>query len=161
MITITSPPRSASAEPLWFLHNLAFVHVSGAITGDRFSLVEIHGEPGDMPPLHVHDDEDETFFVLEGSLELHIAGRDPVVVQPGEAAFAPRGVAHVYRVISSTPARWLVALPGSGFAAFVCEVSVPAPSPVLPPSADLDPVQIAACAARHGIEILAPPGTLP
>ena len=86
---------------------------------------------------------------------------EPVVVAAGGAAFAPRGVPHAYRVASDEPARWLAVCTGSRFAAFVREVSEPAESAVLPTDADVDPRAVAECAVRHGIEILAPPGTLP
>jgi quercetin dioxygenase-like cupin family protein len=156
-----SVATQVSTEPLWFIHNLARVHVDGATSGGELAVVEVLGARGDMPPLHVHTVEDETFCVLDGTLSLHVAGRDPIVLEAGQSAFAPRGVAHVYRVESGT-ARWLaIATPG-GFDAFVREASDPAERDELPPAdRPLDLDRIGAAAARHGIELLGPPGTLP
>lgn len=41
------------------------------------------------------------------------------------------------------------------------ELSTPAAAPGLPEAPDIDPAHIAAAAARHGIELLGPPGMLP
>lgn len=148
-------------EPLWFLHNLSRILVDGEQSEDRFSLVEMSGAPGDMPPLHVHHYEDETFYVIDGELEVHVAGREPVVVTPGQASFAPRSVPHVYRVTSPESAHWLVACTGRSFAGLVRDAAVPATTAVLPVDPQFDPEEITMISARNGIEILGPPGTLP
>jgi quercetin dioxygenase-like cupin family protein len=148
------------ATPLWFIDNLAFVHADGEQTGGRYCLVELAGRAGDMPPLHVHRDEDETFHVLEGTLRLFV-GDAELVLGTGESAVAPREVPHAYRVESET-ARWLAVGNGGGFERFVRAVSDSAPAPELPPAGrESDPAALSAAAAVHGIEILGPPGTLP
>jgi quercetin dioxygenase-like cupin family protein len=158
----TTPTQSERlGEPLWFLHNLSRIHVDGEESEDRFSLIDMTGAPGDMPPLHVHHEEDETFYVIDGKLELHIAGRKPVSVIPGQAAFAPRGVPHAYRVTSPHAAHWLVACTGRSFAGLVRDASAPAATATLPVDPQFDPEEIAVISARNGIEILGPPGTLP
>jgi mannose-6-phosphate isomerase-like protein (cupin superfamily) len=124
------------------------------------SLVEAEAEHGNMPPLHVHHDDDETFYVLEGRISV-ITADGACELGPGESLFAPRGVPHAYRV-ESERARWLVATTDGGFASFVEEMSVPAEgdgyAPVeLMPS----PEALGAAAARRGIEVLGPPGLLP
>ena len=143
--------------PLWFLNNLATVHVNEP----TLSIVELCGAPGDTPPLHLHVDEDETFYVLDGEVTVHIAGEDPVVLRAGQAAFAPRGVPHVYVVTSTTPARWLGTATGPQFATFVEALSTPAAEPTLPTDVGVDPAHVAAVAAAHAIELLGPPGALP
>jgi quercetin dioxygenase-like cupin family protein len=161
MSTITSRPKPRLGEPLWFLHNLSRILVDGEPSEGRFSLLEMTGASGDMPPLHIHHDEDETFYVLEGHLELHIAGREPVAIATGQARIAPRGIPHAYKVISAGPARWLVAMTGTSFARLVRDASVPAKTATLPVDAEFDPQEIDAISTRHGIELLGPPGTLP
>ena len=158
MATIETTPAAA---PLWFIDNLARIHVDGAASGGALAVVEGVGRQGDMPPLHVHTVEDETFYVLEGTLSLHVAGAEPVTLETGRAVLAPRGVAHAYRVESES-ARWLTICTPAGFDEFVREASDPAERDELPPAGrpiDLD--RIGAAAARAGIELLGPPGTLP
>ena len=146
--------------PLWFIHNVARVHLDGAETDGRLSIVEIAGRAGDMPPLHVHHREDETFFVLEGTLSLHMPGAS-VEVPEGTAFRAPRGRPHVYRV-ESPVARWLAVCEPAGFEQFVREVSEPAPADDFPPhDHPVDFGAIDAAATPAGIELLGPPGTMP
>ncbi|MBV8256588.1 MAG: cupin domain-containing protein [Actinobacteria bacterium] len=124
------------------------------------SLVESEARQGNMPPLHVHD-EDETFYVLEGRLSLHLPG-ESVEIGPGESAFGPRGIPHTYRVESAEDARWLVTTSDGEFAAFVAETSSPAENGgYAPVEAMPAPEALAAAGARHGIVILGPPGALP
>ena len=113
-----------------------------------------------MPPLHVHRREDEAFYVLEGELSLHLPGRS-LTLGAGEAFLAPKDVPHAYRVESET-ARWLAIATPAGFDDFVREVGEPAPEETLPPEGrQHDPARLAEIAARFGIELLGPPGTLP
>ena len=145
----------------WFIDNLARIHVDGESSGGELALVELVGREGDMPPLHVHRVEDETFYVLEGRMSLHVGGREPIGLVAGQSALAPRGVPHAYRVESET-ARWLVATTPAGFDSFVREVGEPAPVDELPPPGrPHDLAALEAASARHGIELLGPPGTLP
>ena len=141
----------------WFTNTRCRILVSE----DTYSLLEAQAPEGDMPPLHVHADHDEIFYVQSGRMTLHLPG-SRIEVGPGEAAFGPRGVPHTYRVDSAEGARWLVATTSGDFAAFVAETSVPATADgyategVVP-----GPPELTAAGARHGIEILGPPGMLP
>lgn len=152
---------AARPQARWFLHNLVHIHLTGDETGGRTGLVELTGAPGDMPPLHLHREEDEGFMVLEGELTVYVAGGEPLRLGPGGSVLAPRGVPHVYEVTSSEPARWLAISTPSGFDRFVAEISEPAEAEELPRDASIDPAHVAEVATRHGIEILGPPGTLP
>jgi quercetin dioxygenase-like cupin family protein len=143
---------------LWFIDDLARVHLGGEGTGGAFDLVEIEGRRGDMPPLHVHHDVDETFYLLAGRASFHLPGRT-VELAAGDVFFAPRGIPHVYRV-ESERARWLVVGSPAGFADFVREAS-DEPAGDGFPNREPDVPRIAEAAARHGIELLGPPGTLP
>ncbi|HZO98202.1 MAG TPA: cupin domain-containing protein [Gaiellaceae bacterium] len=147
-------------RPLWFIDDLATVQLDGAATGGAFDVVELEGRRGDMPPLHVHLEVDEAFYVLEGELSLHLPGRS-VRLEAGRALLAPHGVPHVYRV-ESDRARWLALGTPAGFADFVREAGDEPEAPGLPPAGRVhDQARLAEVAARHGIELLGPPGTLP
>jgi mannose-6-phosphate isomerase-like protein (cupin superfamily) len=43
---------------------------------------------------HTHEDEDEMFLVLKGTLLIEIEGRDPVTLNAGDMFVVPRGVRH-------------------------------------------------------------------
>jgi mannose-6-phosphate isomerase-like protein (cupin superfamily) len=152
--------RHERAQPLWFIDNLVHVHIDGDASGGRLALAEERGRRGEMPPLHVHHRDDEAFYVIDGELSLFVAG-EHLSLGPGQAALAPRGVPHCYRV-ESEEARWLVITTPAGFESFVREVAEPAPRDELPPAGrPHDPAVLAQAAAKVGIEILGPPGALP
>lgn len=157
MSTATS---TATDTQLWFFTNLARVLVTPEESKGTLGIVELTGAQGEMPPLHLHHREDETFVVLEGELTLHTPGSSRTV-RSGESAFAPKGVPHVYRV-ESERARWLCVSTPAGFVSFVLAASDPAETSDLPPAdrpVDMD--RLMAAAEEHGIEIIAPPGTMP
>lgn len=115
---------------------------------------------GDMPPLHVHRRDDESFYAIEGEVSLFV-GDKHMTLRAGQALLAPRGVPHTYRV-ESEEARSLVLGTPAGFDGFVREVAEPAPGDELPPPGrPVDPAHLAQVAAKYGIEILGPAGTLP
>jgi mannose-6-phosphate isomerase-like protein (cupin superfamily) len=151
---------TATAQPLWFYVNLARVLLPPGESAGTLDIIELTGTHGEMPPLHVHHREDETFVVLDGELSIHTPGESRTL-RAGEASFAPKGVPHAYRV-ESERARWLgISTPG-GFASFVVDASDPADSDDLPPAGrEVDMERLLAAAEAHGIEILGPPGTMP
>ncbi|HZR96676.1 MAG TPA: cupin domain-containing protein [Gaiellaceae bacterium] len=149
MPTDTPPAR-------WF----ADTRIRILVAEESQSVVESEALQGNMPPLHVHHAEDEVFYVLDGRLSLLTPG-GRVELARGEAAFAPRGIPHTYRVESDT-ARWLASTTTGGFAAFVAETSTPAEDAGYAPAERMPaPETLAAAAARREIELLGPPGATP
>lgn len=45
---------------------------TAAATAGRFAVIEQVTPPGWGPPRHMHSREDEIFYILEGTYELHI-----------------------------------------------------------------------------------------
>lgn len=151
---ISSPDTQAA---IWFLGALSLVRVSGEGTGGAFSLVENLNQRGNGSPVHVHDQEDETLFVLDGELQV-LLGAEEHIAGPGTVAVLPKRLRHAYVTVSAT-ARFLTLHIPAGFEKFVAEVGEPARALTLPPQ-PAGPPDLAALtqtAARHGITILAPP----
>jgi quercetin dioxygenase-like cupin family protein len=150
----------SKTNEIWFLDTYVRVVVPHSTGSDGISVLDSVARRGDSPPLHVHANEDETFHVLEGTLRLHVDGEDHIA-QAGEWMLAPKGVPHTYRVESDEEATWIVATTNGEFAAFVAEASVPAETDGYAPELLVPLEEIGAAAARHSIELLGPPGTLP
>jgi hypothetical protein len=113
-----------------------------------------------MPRSTFHHRDDETFYVLGGTLTRFQPGRQ-VRLEAGSAFRAEQGVPHVYRV-DSPSARWLGFCEPGGFDSFVLSASAPAEADELPPQdRPKDFEAVAAAAASQRIELLGPPGTLP
>jgi mannose-6-phosphate isomerase-like protein (cupin superfamily) len=159
-MTSTDPRPTAAPQPVWFIDNLAYVHQDGGSTRGAYGVVELLGRRGDMAPLHVHRRDDECFFVLEGELELFV-GEEHLQLGAGRSAVAPRDMPHTYRITSAT-ARWLTITSPAGFERFILAAGIAATRAEIPaPGQPVDPAELAAKAAEHGIEILGPPGALP
>jgi mannose-6-phosphate isomerase-like protein (cupin superfamily) len=65
------------------------VKAAGAQTGGSFGLVEVSTPQGSGPPPHVHEREDEAFYVLEGSYEVTVGNDRFDAREGGGAAPAP------------------------------------------------------------------------
>lgn len=144
----------APDAPLWFLTTLTYIRARGATTNGTQSVVDQLIPAGFESPWHLHRDEDESFFVIDGEVTVFVAG-DAVRLGPGGFAFGPRGIPHGFRVEGDKPAR-LVLISGPGFGEFVKDVSVAAAEPVLPTPQEPDVPALIAAAARRNIDILGP-----
>ena len=75
---------------------------------------------GDGPPLHIHKTEDESFYVLEGEINLLVGERN-IRATAGSLIFVPKGTIHTFSQISDKPAKFLVTYSPSGFEKFFDE----------------------------------------
>ena len=139
----------------WWMGCLATIKLTGAETGGRFSLIDCV-LPGQVPvPAHIHTDQDETFYVLEGDLTFRIDGQARIA-QPGDVLFIPRGTPHEFSASSATPARFLFIHSPGGLDEFVRVSSEAAPSATLPPPPPAQTREqikgFVALMARHGMQ---------
>ena len=65
------------------------------------------GPPRWIAPLHLHYDDDEAWYVLEGILRVK-CGNDEIEAHAGSAVFVPRGTPHTYWNPSAEPLRYLL-----------------------------------------------------
>ena len=123
--SIISDPDAQAA--IWFLGALSRVRVSGAQTGGAFALADRFARRGNASPVHVHDLDDETFFVLDGELRV-FAGEEEHTAGPGTVAVLPGRLRHAY-VVTSATARFLTLHSPAGFEQFASEASRACPGP--------------------------------
>jgi quercetin dioxygenase-like cupin family protein len=145
-------------EARWFLGSLVSIKSSAETTGGRVTVMENLAARGHGSPLHVHHNEDEWFYVMEGALTFWVGG-EQIEAPAGSFVFGPRNLPHTF-VVASDEARFLLVLEPGGFEGFVRAVSEPAQALTLPP-ADTQPPEpeaMMAAAAEYGLEILGPPG---
>jgi mannose-6-phosphate isomerase-like protein (cupin superfamily) len=74
--------------------------------------VQWTAEVGDhwIAPLHVHHDDDEAWYVLQGRLGFLLGGEE-FEVGPGSAVLARRGTPHTYRNAGDVEAEYLLVMP--------------------------------------------------
>src|SRR5215470_11162412 len=70
-------------------------------TGGAISVLMGWHKPGEGPPDHVHFNQEEVFFVLEGSYELTV-GDETRTAGPGALVFIPRNVVHGFKNVGDT-----------------------------------------------------------
>ena len=143
-------------ERLWFYGGgLHIWKATASETGGAFLLFEDVMSRGKTTPLHTHPQVDETLYVLEGEILLHIDGEEQRVGSGG-VALAPRGVPHAFLVTSETARILFLGTPGSS-EAFYRGASEPA-TRELENAAPVDFARVRKSAERNGgIEILGPP----
>ena len=73
------------------------VKATGIETGGALSLLEANEPPGFGPPLHIHHDAAEAFYVLDGEYVIFLEGRE-VSCPAGSFVFIPAGIQHGFRV---------------------------------------------------------------
>lgn len=96
------------------------VKASADTTGGAFTIFE-ESDPVDTP-LHVHQHEDELFYVLEGEHVFQV-GNQEFRAGPGGLVFAPRGVPHAQRRVVPRAGRVLVLTSPAGFEGFFRELA--------------------------------------
>ncbi|GDY32748.1 cupin domain-containing protein [Gandjariella thermophila] len=94
-------------------------------TGGALAVVDTVVPAGNGPPEHMHDDADESFYVLDGEFEVRAGGRS-FVIRQGDYAFVPRGTRHIWKNNTDRTARMLRIYTPGGHERFFIDISRPA-----------------------------------
>jgi quercetin dioxygenase-like cupin family protein len=146
--------RPADAPSYWIMGIRATIIARGA--PGELTSIELIVPPGAATPTHVHDDDEDSGFILEGTMRIWCDGQI-VSVSAGSWLALPRGKPHALRAVSDTPARVMAVYTNTNFADFIMEVGVPTdqPKPPLPGPTDL--ARLREIAARHNLQLMGPP----
>jgi mannose-6-phosphate isomerase-like protein (cupin superfamily) len=125
------------------------VKASDSDTGGVVSVIENVEPPGFGPPIHIHHDCAEAFYVLEGEYVMTLEDRE-MVCPAGSFIFIPQGARHGFRV-GDVPSRKLnFYFPGSMIGYFDDLASALRRT-------DVTEAELAEIAATHAMEIVGPP----
>jgi mannose-6-phosphate isomerase-like protein (cupin superfamily) len=109
--------RSGTELRMWGLAPL-HTKVSGADTGGRLFVCEIIGA-GFGPPRHLHYEQDEWFYVTQGTFRVEIGG-EVFDAKAGDSLFAPRNIPHAWAPTGDGTGTMVFALqPAGPFESFV------------------------------------------
>lgn len=158
MSTATPAPlvrASTDGERRWFYGGGEHTwKVRPAEVGGAYLLFEARMEQGKVTPLHTHP-ADETMYVLDGEILMHLDGSEHQVAAGG-VALAPRGIPHAFMVVSAVARLLCLHTPGT-CEAFYWDASEPVTTEG-PASGPVDFDRVRASAERNGgIELLGPP----
>lgn len=99
------------------------------------------------PPRHVHFEQEEWFYLVEGGEVLMEVGEQKLRLKPGDSVLAPRNVPHVWAYIGEQPGRMIFAFsPAAKIESFFEETSMPG-------AKIADPQRFEA----HGMKLVGPP----
>src|SRR6202012_2566607 len=71
----------------------AELKIAGEQTGGAWAVIDWHLRAGDEPPMDKNTREDETVYVVEGSITAYV-GDQTIEVAAGSYAALPKGIAH-------------------------------------------------------------------
>ncbi len=117
-------------------------------TSGAFSLLEAQEPPGFGPPLHIHHDAAEAFYVLEGEYSIFLDGQS-FSCPAGSFIFIPAGLVHGFRV-GDGPSRKLNLYTPAGMVGYFDELAEATKA------ADADPDVLSEIALRYSMEVVGP-----
>ena len=144
--------KGRGIQGLKVLGNTFDCKVSGKDTDGQLCIFDTTREGQGGPPLHVHLEQDEWFYVVKGEFKVQV-GDDQFILKEGDSAFAPRKVAHSFVKISEGLAQMIVLFqPAGHMETFFKERSAL--------DAETDPVKKEAALKtlwdRHGMKVVGP-----
>jgi quercetin dioxygenase-like cupin family protein len=151
--------RSAALEnSTWYKGILASQLAASSDTDCAFDLVESKMRKGTEPPPHIHDREDELFYILAGQIKIFADGQ-VFIVSAGESVFLPRKVPHAY-LIESEECHLLALMTPGGFFNAINKMNAPARTMEIPSDmetyATVDLTATMAVFMKYGVRMLSP-----
>lgn len=141
----------------WFMNAYLNIHLSKAESAAGVSLIEHDMLEGFFVPPHVHHNEDETFYVLEGAVRFMMEG-EIFERGPGGSLHVPGGKVHAFKIIA--PRTRFLTVTNGPFEDMVRAASVAAIRREIPPQAPFtteDQEKLAILCNLNGIEFVGPP----
>jgi quercetin dioxygenase-like cupin family protein len=132
----TAAPASGAAHPvgagedrLGETHSLGFSTILFKVlpreTGGELFVIEHKGLGHGGPPVHLHLQQEEWFYVMEGEVLFQL-GDQRKILRAGESVLGPRGVPHSFVGVGEKPAHMMIAFSPAGMMeAFFRKTAVP------------------------------------
>ena len=124
-------PEETLLRSHWYGSQLLTVLVSAAETNGAYSVVKTLLHKNVDPPLPVHQNEDESNYIIHGEI-IYYVGDKQFTARAGDYVHLPKNVPHTFKVISETASTVLIITPG-GFEEMFIECGRPAEALGLPP----------------------------
>jgi quercetin dioxygenase-like cupin family protein len=159
MKTMQAYKRAAALENSTWYKGLLISQLAGnSDTDGAFDLVESQMMKGTEPPPHIHEREDELFYILEGKIKVFADGQ-VFSVGVGESVFLPKRVPHAY-LIQSEECHVLALMTPGGFLNAINKMNAPARTMAIP--SDMETYATADLTAtmevfmKYGVRMLTP-----
>lgn len=128
--------------------NTLDIKISRKDTDNEVAVFEQTGlTPNGGPPLHIHPEQDEWFYVIEGDY-LFVVGKDKYQIKAGDTIFLPRKVPHAFVQLSEKGKMIVSYVPAGKMEAFFAVTD----KWTSPPSKE----EIVQVFAEHGMQVVGP-----
>lgn len=154
-MALTETMPTTNDRLVWSFNMLMDIKATSEETDGALTVIDTWLTPDANPPMHVHHDEDEAFYILSGEIEFFLGDQPGRLARPGDFVFGPRGVAHRFEVRTPGARALVLGTPGGG-EVFFRAMGEPAAERTLPMPQPPDVERVVDIAAVHNIEILLP-----
>ncbi|GAB2873635.1 cupin domain-containing protein [Hymenobacter ruber] len=111
-----------------------YLKVSAKDSDGQVSVFSGEYRKHDGPPLHVHYQQDEEFYITEGEFLVQV-GEEKFTLKAGDLIFLPRNIPHTFLTLSETAKMVFMTHPSGATEALFKQLAA------LPPTATLDDAQ--------------------
>ncbi len=108
----------------WMAGDRITILIDGEQSGGAYSVVEAFSVPGGGPPAHIHHQEHEAFYVLDGDITL-FAGEEVIRATAGTCVHIPAGTVHHFKNEGPVPVRMVLMYIPAGFEKYFVEFGTP------------------------------------
>lgn len=124
------------------------IKVSGQDTDNNLTIFEYTGNVKGGPPLHIHEKQDEIFFVVEGNYTFKV-GEELFFLTKGDTIFLPRKVPHCFAQTSEKGKMFFLFQPSGKMEAYFRKLATFKGQP--------SPEEGAKLFADHEMKVVGPP----
>ncbi len=141
-------------ELRWMGETSTYFLATGEHTDETFTLVDERAKRGGSVPLHLHREDVESFYVVEGEITFYIGDQPGVRAGAGSFAHLPGGTVHGFRIESESARYLILTTPRHG--QFYRAITSPSRPGGLPPVESIDGSQIEKACQEYGVEFVGP-----
>jgi quercetin dioxygenase-like cupin family protein len=137
---------------LWVFGDLDLIKAGGEQTDGGLTFVETVVPAESGPPLHIHERESESIYVLEGEIRV-IANGEDFTLAPGGFVHMPKGSLHKFENTLKVPSKILLILQPAGIEGYFEGLGTVRVEGEPSPGRVIDQKLLARVAPQYGIEI--------
>jgi mannose-6-phosphate isomerase-like protein (cupin superfamily) len=149
--------KPGEGDSYWVLGDLYTIKARSEDTSGGYGLIEIVFSPQGGAPMHVHHQEDEAFYVLEGEIEFQIE-EQIINATPGTFVHVPKGRPHSFANKGVNPAKALAWVAPGGLEKMFMEIGTQTTDTLASPPtvSPTDAEKLFAVVPKYGLELLPP-----
>lgn len=142
------------AELRWMGETFTYFLAEGSRTQGAFSLVDEQAKRGEAVPLHRHEGDMESLYVLSGEITFYLGGRTGVLARAGAFVHVPGGTVHGFRIESETARYLILTTPRHGD--FYRAISLPSRPGGMPPEPPVTGEMVKRACQEFSVEFVGP-----